>query len=405
MKIVRVGERSKVPRVGKNGGEEIPLGIYYGITLPKIEAKGCGNAVVSTVQDDLQDEKKIDVFELQRVVRAERYAMQSIAKDLLPKERVSICLRTRIKKRGNDYYEDIKVWQHLNAGKAFYSGLAVCGSVWTCPVCASKISERRKNELHKATTAHKQAKGYLAMLTLTIRHKRTDKLDALLDAFNEATSKMMKRKEFSVIREEMGIIGRVKALEVTHGQNGWHPHAHIVIFYENETDLTKMRKRMYKLWDAACEKFGLSTTESYGIDLQGADHVQAYLAKHGSWSIEQEMTKSHIKKGRESNMTPFDLLRDVLHNDDDYSKALYREYAVSFKGKRQLHWSRGLKDHFAITDKTDEELAKEKVEQADLLGLITSDQWREIIRRDQRAQLLTNIEKYGFDIGLKLTLN
>ena len=354
--------------------------------------------MISTVCELSEIEKKIDVFELQREVRAERYAMQSVAKDLLPNERVNICLRNMV---GNE----VEVHKHLKTDKAFYSGLMVCGSVWLCPVCAAKISERRKNELFKATTVHKQAKGYLAMLTLTIRHKRNDKLATLLEAFNGATNYMMTRKQYHEIRKDMGIIGRVKALEVTHGKNGWHPHAHIVIFYENGTDLKKMEKRMYKLWHAACKKFGLSTTESYGIDLQGAEHVQAYLSKHGSWSIEQEMTKSHIKKGRESNLTPFDLLRDVLHDDDDYSKALFREYASAFKGKRQLHWSRGLKGHFDITDKTDEELAKEKVEQADILGLLTSHQWKEIIRVDQRAQLLTNIEKFGFDIGLKLTLN
>ena len=354
--------------------------------------------MVARVLDESKIEKKIDILEQQRAVRAERYALQSIAKDLLPNERVKICLR-------NIVGSNVEVKNHLKTNKAFYNGLMVCGSVWVCPVCAAKISEKRKNELHKATTAHKLEGGFLSMLTLTIRHKRTDKLKTLLEAFNGATSKMMKKKEFHEIRKEMGIIGRVKALEVTHGANGWHPHAHIVIFHKNEIDLKKIEKRMYKLWNAACKKFGLSTTESYGIDLQGAEHVQAYLSKHGSWSIEQEMTKSHIKKGRESNLTPFDLLRDVLHNDDDYSKELYKEYAISFKGKRQLHWSRGLKDRFEIIDKTDEELAKEKVEQADLLGLLTSDQWKEIIRKDQRAQLLDNIEKFGFDIGLSITLS
>lgn len=375
-----------------------PLGIYYGITIPEKEQKGRVNAMVARVLDESKTEKKIDVLEQQRAVRAERYALQSVAKDLLPNERVKICLR-------NIVGSNVEVKNHLKTNKAFYNGLMVCGSVWVCPVCAAKISEKRKNELHKAITAHKLNKGFLAMLTLTIRHKRTDKLETLLEAFNGATSKMMTTKQYHEIRKEMGIIGRVKALEVTHGKNGWHPHAHIVIFYENETDFKKMKKRMYKLWSAACKKFGLSTTEAHGIDLQGADNVQAYLSKHGSWSIEQEMTKSHIKNGRDSNMTPFDLLRDVLHNDDDFSKALYKEYVVAFKGKRQLHWSRGLKDRFSIVEKTDEELAKEKVEQADLLGLLTSDQWKEIIRRDQRAQLLDNIEKFGFDIGLSITLS
>lgn len=359
--------------------------------------KGRENAVIPTVSEDLKSEKKIDLFERQREVRTERYAMQSVAKDLLPDERVKICLR-------NIVGTNVEVRNHLKTNKAFYSGLMICGSVWICPVCAAKISEKRKNELHKATTAHKLQNGFLSMLTLTIRHKHNDKLQTLLEAFNGATSKMMTTKQYHEIRQEMGIIGRVKALEVTHGKNGWHPHAHIVIFHKHETNLKKMEKRMYKLWSAACKKFGLSTTESYGIDLQGAEHVQAYLSKHGSWSIEQEMTKSHIKKGRESNMTPFDLLRDVLKNDDDYSKQLYKEYAMAFKGKRQLHWSRGLKDYFAIDEKTDEELAKEKVEQADILGRLSSSEWKQILRSDLRAQLLTNIEKFGYDVGLKITI-
>lgn len=353
--------------------------------------------MVSRVQDTSENGKKIDVFEVQRAVRTERYALQSVSKDILPNERIKICLR-------NIIGSNVEVRNHLKTNKAFYSGLMICGSVWLCPVCAAKISEKRKNELTKAVTTHKNSGAFLSMLTLTVRHKRTDKLGTLLEAFNGAVSKMMTTKQYHEIRQEMGIIGRVKALEVTHGFNGWHPHAHIVIFHENKTDLKKMEKRMYKLWSSACKKFSLSTTQEYGIDLQGAEHVQAYLSKHGSWSIEQEMTKSHIKKGRDSNMTPFDLLRDVLHNDDDYSKALFKEYALAFKGKRQLHWSRGLKDYFAITDKTDEELAKEKVEQADLLGLLTSDQWKEILRSNQRAQLLTNIEKFGYDVGLAKVL-
>lgn len=353
--------------------------------------------MIPTLQGDSKGMKKNDDFLQQQMLRAERYALQSVAREILPNERIKICLR-------HSLGGIVEVHRHLHTSKAYYDGLMVCASVWTCPVCASKISERRKKEMEKAITEHKTKNGKLAMLTLTIRHNRKDRLNDLLGAFNKSTSKMMSGREYHEIREEMGIIGRVKALEVTHGSNGWHPHAHIVIFYENETSLKVMENRMYKLWNNACKKVGLSTTQSYGIDLQGAEHVQAYLTKHGSWSIEQEMTKSHIKKGKESNMTPFDLLRDVLYNDDDYSKVLYREYAAAFKGKRQLHWSRGLKDCFDINDKTDEEVAKEKVEHSDLLGMLTSNQWKEIIRRDQRAQLLDNIEKYGFDIGLSVTL-
>lgn len=373
------------------------LGIYYGITVTFWAMKGRENALVSRLCDDLETEKKITIFERQQAVRTERYALQSVAKELLPNERVTICLRNML----GDFVE---VQRHQKTNKAFYNGLMVCGSVWTCPVCAAKVSEKRKNELVKATTLHKANGGYLAMLTLTVRHKRQDNLGKLLEAFNAATLFMMSGKAYHQIRQDMSIVGRVKALEVTHGANGWHPHAHIVVFYENMIDLKAIEARMYKLWDAACKKFGLSTTRQYGIDLQGADYVQAYLTKHGSWSIEQEMTKSHIKKGRGESLTPFDLLRDVLYDDDEYSKALFVDYAKYFKGKRQLHWSRGLKDMFDINEKTDEQLAKEKIEQADLFGLLTFQQWKEIIRKDLRAQILTNVELYGFDRGLQITL-
>ena len=154
------------------------------------------NAVVSRVSEDEKSEKKMDDFDRLREDRAERYAMQSVAKDLLPNERVKICLRNIV----SSYVE---VRKHLITEKAFYSGLMICGSVWTCPVCAAKISERRKNELHQATTAHKSEGGYLAMLTLTVRHSKSDKLGTLLEAFNGATNKMMTSKQYHQIRQDM----------------------------------------------------------------------------------------------------------------------------------------------------------------------------------------------------------
>ena len=32
-------------------------------------------------------------------------------------------------------------------GKAFFDGLQTCGNVWTCPVCAAKVQERRRLEI------------------------------------------------------------------------------------------------------------------------------------------------------------------------------------------------------------------------------------------------------------------
>jgi hypothetical protein len=100
-----------------------------------------------------------------------RYQMQAAAKHILPGNRVGICLRHQREKYGT-----VDVFKHRQTQKAFYSGLMICGSVWICPVCASKISERRRAELKRASTAYRESGGNLTMLTLTFSHSRSDRL-------------------------------------------------------------------------------------------------------------------------------------------------------------------------------------------------------------------------------------
>ena len=73
---------------------------------------------------------------------------------------------------------------------------------------------------------------------------------------------------------------------------------------------------------------------------------------------------------------------------DKQAAALFREFVQVTKGKRQLSWSNGLKARFFVDEKTDEELAEEKDERAFLLGQITVDQWRDILKVKARAIVL-----------------
>lgn len=332
-----------------------------------------------------------------RKVRAERYACQAVARKALPSERVGMCLRMR----NGDF---VSVHKHRKTNKSFYGGLLVCGSVWTCPICAAKISEKRRGELKTAFDTHLSNGGFISMLTLTFSHQKIDKLEDILKRFGQATQKMMTGRAYQNIREEMGIIGRVRVFEVTYGDNGFHPHAHIAIFHENEVDLQTMRLKMYNLWEKACNKFELKTNYLHGLDLQSAEDAEDYMSKHGTWSLEQELSKSHIKKAKNGSLSPFDFLRLYLQSEDKKLLNLFREYARCFKGKRQIQWSQGLKKRFIIEEKTDEDLSKEKLEEADLLGLLDYDQWKLVLKYDLRAKLLENVERYGFDAGLELTM-
>lgn len=83
------------------------------------------------------------------------------------------CQHTRVKK-------EVQVKKTLDHGKAHYVGVSVCGNVWTCPVCAAKIQERRRSEIAKAFDYAYSNGRKMVMVTLTFPHTAADRLSDLL---------------------------------------------------------------------------------------------------------------------------------------------------------------------------------------------------------------------------------
>jgi hypothetical protein len=328
--------------------------------------------------------------------RVQRFIAQSVTRKLLPMSRTNNCLRVR---QGG---KQIQVHKSIQYGTTSYSGLQTCGSVWICPVCAAKIAERRKAEIVAAMAAHKAAGGCVNMLTLTSPHQRGDDLRELLAMQSTALHSFWNDRQVKAVFVEMGNIGQIKATEVTHGRlstynNGWHPHYHVLLFSGSGVDLslfdasqmTDWQVRLYLRWANACALAGLGKPSyEHGLKLDDGSRAAHYVAK-GMWGLEDEMTKGHTKKSLHGE-TPFDFLRAIFENPEDtQAAALFRHFSEVFKGKRQLHWSRGLKARFAIGEKNDDDLAQEKEDDfAILLGTITMEQWRDVLAVEGRGQVL-----------------
>lgn len=335
-------------------------------------------------------------------LRVERFALQSVARSILWGSRTAKCLRLVQAHRS-----DVEVWRSKEHGTAAYGGLQTCGSVWACPVCAAKISERRRVELLHAIEQHRADGGDVLLLTLTNPHKLSDSLAEAVERQAAAMSRFTQTRQALALRRSIGCLGTVRAWEVTHGANGWHPHFHILLFVRaGGLDLADLRERFYALWANSCRLAGLPVPEFmvpyvkygklcafFGVDVQDGKQAAAYASK---WGLESEMTKGHIKKAARGGRTPFDLLRARLVDDDKQASALFKEFAECFKGKRQLVWSKGLKALFAVPDLSDEELAAQQDERAALLGRITLDQWRAILKFDLRADVL-ELARYGWE--------
>ena len=209
-----------------------------------------------------------------------------------------------------------------------------------------------------------------------------------MGAFADAESRYKTGAPWVRLRSRFGIVGTVRAVEVTYGENGWHPHIHELVFTRSEVDMPELRSAVFARWHSVCEKVGLGLpTEAHGVDVRNGSYAAAYA---GKWGMEAELTKAHVKRGK-SSLTPWDLLRVSVQSVDStagsQSRALFAEYANAFHGKRQLVWSPGL-DHIRDEELSDEEIAAKGEDDVTMLGILSKSGWRQIIITKKRGELL-----------------
>lgn len=319
--------------------------------------------------------------------KSRRHALRRAAGKLLPRERVSGCGQ---KSMGG------QVTIHHHGGNAHFGGVETCGSVWHCPVCAAKVTEGRRADLDALLAAHRAAGGVAFMATLTIPHHRFQSCQELRQAVTTAWRKVKSGKAWVRSRERHRWLGDVRALEVTHGDNGWHPHLHVLILFHpkaTETDFYNFGGWLFSAWARAVERSG------YGICSQGAfawDKVDAtegaaeYVSK---WGAALELTKAHIKNGR-GGRTPFQILADYQARGYRRDGKLFQQYALAFKGARQLTWSVGLRDRYlgSPDEVPDDELATEPTMPETHTMTIDRALFREVAKRGLTAELLTAVE-------------
>lgn len=319
----------------------------------------------------------------------ERFALQSVARDLLSGERVAECLRAIVPGLAH-----VKVMHSPSVQRAHYKNLLVCASVWHCPVCAAKISERRRQEL----TAAMDRNGELApaLLTFTVQHHRAHSLKETLQAVLSAYKHMAHGKAWEHFRDRFALVGTVRALEVTFTQNGWHVHIHVLAFFDHKPNEAELASALSERWIGMVRKQDRFASNGHGVDVAfGRKAVADYVSKWGHepkkrlWDVEDEVAKQVAKNARgKDGLSPFGLLRDY-NEGNRASGRRFVEYAHAFKGARQLCWSRGLRARLGISkEKTDEELAKEIEADAVLLALLSRLQWRQVLANDIRGELL-----------------
>lgn len=312
-----------------------------------------------------------------------------------------------------------------SGGRGRLGGLQNSHSVWGSPVAAVGIARGRQEELQRATAAW-LAGGEgraLAMVTLTVRHRRGEALADLLAGVSKAWSKVNSCRAWKAprgIRRRYGIGHYVWFLEITHGDNGWHPHRHMVLLLERELspdELAALKAELYALWADKVADLGLlAPNEAHGVDVQqvatnvdAAAAIATYAAKGMFAGLAAEATGGAVKQARNGNRTPFQILEDIADALDAGEEpqardvALWREYEAATKGRQQRRWSTGALDALAVAVVPDDELEElEATEppaepEEEPVALVALDaEARRRVAEDVRLRLLvTEAANYG----------
>lgn len=338
-----------------------------------------------------------------QTARANRFALKSVVNKLLPGSRTSKCMVLRAPVPGHGL-APIEVHKGHNCKRAFYHGLMACGSIWTCPVCAAKISERRRLELADALERAKSKGWACHFVTLTVPHGAGDDLREILTGLSAALKRMSSgmhsvKTQLRKLCPDSEIHGYIRALEVTHGENGFHPHFHMILFTSRDLGSSVLQHIYARSWQRACRLSGLPIpSDRHGCTVQDGSKAAKYASK---WGIEDEMTKAHAKTTRRKGCTPWGLLRAVLDgNDADYSPeraaGLFRVYADAFKGRRQLYWSNGLRKRLDMGQEVADEVLAERPddERAYLVGTLSVEDWR-VVRRCRAESVVLDAAEAG----------
>lgn len=330
-------------------------------------------------------------FRTPQQARAERYALKSVVNRLFPTSKTAKCCRMRIP------YRSVSVCVTPSFNKAHYAGLVRCGSVWLDPVCSSKIGERRRAELSAAVATAKAMGWKVYLMTCTVPHGLGDDIGAMLYQMLNAWRKMTDDRKGKELRKLFDLRGTIRALEVTDGQNGFHPHFHVLLFIGSTFSPESVQAGFLPLWQDACVKAGLPCPSDYrGLRVDDGSWAERYVTK---WGLEDEMVRGHTKTSKgDKGMTPWDLLRDILKNRSQRSEERFRLYAEAFKGRRQLYWSNGLKAKLGVEEVTDEDLVAIEEESAYVLAELTEDQWRAVLATNSEAALLDVAESNPEDL-------
>lgn len=254
----------------------------------------------------------------------------------------------------------------------------------------------------------------------------------LSDAWGAVTTGKGQRK-WKQDKELYGIAGYLRLVEVTHGESGWHVHAHVLLFLDptrsdllngleagassrrehgagfTDEEVNALGTSMFLRWRGALNVSGIRPSLRRGVDIRRVrsnDKISEYFAKQlyhlkGEGSTAHDVTGSHGKEAKNGNRTPFGILAglvDVATTGEVTDASLedlelWHTFEHASRGRRQLLWARGFRAEMleGLEDLEDQDVVDE-APGGDIVVTVDAAVYKQIAKRRLIADLLEAAE-------------
>lgn len=294
---------------------------------------------------------------------------------------------------------EVQLVRDAATGAPHLAGLRRCGSAWACSLCAPVIREGRAREIDAAIALALSQGLYVYFVTATVSHKYGDRLKDVHRLVTRAWRAAFGGRAAQEWAESSGYLGQVRAIEVTYGLNGWHPHVHALLVFDRPWNPNKL-DRMVPIRPRSRTRVPASLDEVFAYhvgrlggfcDVSGAaspgwrvervgasEAIAGYLTKVADgWGAGQEIARGDVKTGRRKGLAPFEILDQAIEGDRR-SAALWRVYEEATLGTRSIHWSPALRKRLKVVDADDEAMATVEPIAPEIICSWTHEQFAEL---------------------------
>jgi len=235
--------------------------------------------------------------------------------------------------------------------EASIGNVQTCGSVWSCPVCASRIAVKKGYFVKNTIAWAKHNKLIPVMVSVTARHHAGMPLEDLKARFIATWRDFTNRRAWKAFKLNFGVEHWIANREVTHGENGWHYHMHFLVFLDRKRlalmGSEALEEKLTTNWLHCLKRHDLNGLPDYALKVSAHGDVgSSYLTKMGLTvsetddNLKYELTGSMNKRG---SRTVWDILRHAYYGDAN-SERLYVEYVIAMQGDNFITTSHGLTD-------------------------------------------------------------